>query len=310
MIMSRSQTDQPMKALFWMSLSALGFSTMAISVKRLGPLIPELELVFFRSILNLLFVLSLMFLRSEKLFPEPLKIRKNKGSSALKLHLLLIFRGMMGFGGIYCLFYSIHHLPLPIAMMLGWCSPLFVIFFSRLFLGERLPPTSWIAVLLAFVGLFFLLNPLGWGLASGVPPVVSPATLMIGLLGAAMSGSAYVAVRAATAQVGVNLIVLYFMGVATLISSPMALSHFQGISVVSGFEVLFIGLMAAVGQVAMTHGYRFAPASQVSTMSLLNAVFSAIFGWLIFGERLAVLQWGGMLVLGLAIASLTWCKPR
>lgn len=280
-----------------MSFSALGFSTMAIFVKRLGAVVPEFELVFFRSILNLLFVLGLMWIRREKLdFPKD-----------RRLHLLLTFRGLVGFGGVSCLFYSIHHLPLPIAMMLGWCSPLFVILFSRIFLGERIAQTALISVGMALLGLFFLLDPLGLaGGAGSVRVLLGP--VLIGLFGAAMSGAAYVAVRAATARVGVNLIVVYFMAVSTLISAPLAIPSFRAVPWSEVFAVLMVGMSAAVGQVAMTHGYRYAPASRVSTMSLLNAAFSAFFGWWLFNERLASLQWGGLLILAAGIAFLTWSK--
>lgn len=278
---------------------------MAIFVKRLGSVLPDFELVFFRSILNLLFVLAIMLLRRENLFPDSLNPMRSGRAQALRLHLLLFFRGIVGFGGVSCLFYSIHHLPLPMAMMLGWCSPLFVMLFSRLFLGERLAQIALVAVGLAFVGLFLLLNPQLFERASSVQTIPLTAVL-IGISGAAMSGAAYVAVRAATVQVGANLIVVYFMVVSTLISAPLAAIDFKPLTGTAPVAVLIIGLAAAFGQVTMTHGYRYAPASQVSTMSLLNAAFSAFFGWWLFNERLSSVQWLGMVILGMGVASLTW----
>lgn len=191
------------------------------------------------------------------------------------------------------------------AMMLGWCSPLFVMLFSRLFLGERLAQIALVAVGLAFVGLFLLLNPQLFERASSVQTIPLTAVL-IGISGAAMSGAAYVAVRAATVQVGANLIVVYFMVVSTLISAPLAAIDFKPLTGTAPVAVLIIGLAAAFGQVTMTHGYRYAPASQVSTMSLLNAAFSAFFGWWLFNERLSSVQWLGMVILGMGVASLTW----
>jgi len=294
-----------MKALAWMSGSALGFSIMAIFVKRLGSVVPDFELVFFRSILNLLFVLAVMLWRRERLLPDSLNPLKSGRAQSLRLHLLLFFRGVVGFGGVSCLFYSIHHLPLPIAMMLGWCSPLFVMLFSRFFLGERLAQMALVAVSLAFVGLFLLLNPQLFESVSSVRQIPL-AAVVIGISGAAMSGAAYVAVRAATVRVGANLIVVYFMVVSTLISAPLAAVHFKPLTGSEVRAVLVIGLAAAFGQVTMTHGYRHAPASQVSTMSLLNAAFSAFFGWWLFDERLSSIQWLGMAFLGVGIASITW----
>ena len=162
-----------------MTASALTFSLMAVFVKRLAPVMPQFELVFFRSFINLAWVLALLGLRRERLWPEHGKR-------------LLIFRGLVGFAGVACMFYSISRLPLPIASMLNWCSPLFVILFSRLFLSERMPPLSFVFIPLAFLGLLLLLNP--WSAQGGVP--FRPA--VIGLGAAVFGGMAYVAVRAAT----------------------------------------------------------------------------------------------------------------
>lgn len=278
---------------------------MAIFVKRLGSVLPEFELVFFRSVLNLFFVVILMLIHGEKFLPDVLHPKKAERKTVFRLHLLLIFRGLVGFGGVSCLFYSIHHLPLPIAMLLGWTSPLFVMLFSRIFIGEKLAKAAWIAVLLAFFGLLLLLNPHQGG--AGVDSKGIPLhAIFIGITGAAMSGAAYVAVRAATARVGVNLIVVYFMIVSTSVSAPLAARDFQFPSWDQGWALLVIGISAAIGQVTMTHGYRYAPASRVSTMSLLNAAFSAFFGWWLFNERLTPIQWGGMAILASGIASLTW----
>jgi S-adenosylmethionine uptake transporter len=294
------KNDDPMKALSWMACSALAFSTMAIFVKRLGGQVPASEQVFWRALLNFVFVFLLMWFRGENFFPSALRDRR--------IHRILFIRGLAGLGGVTCLFYSIHHQPLPIAMMLGWCSPLFVLLFSRVFLGERLSRASLGVIALAFVGLFYLLNPGGAGLPhlQGVQPAIHTSAIWIGLLGAAFSGGAYVAVRAATASVGANFIVLYFMGVSTILSAPFALQDFRIPSFDNGVSLLLMGIMATIGQVTMTQAYRFAPASLVSTMSLLNAAFSAFFGWWIFDERLNGSQTLGLLILGFSIASLTF----
>jgi S-adenosylmethionine uptake transporter len=301
--------DEPAKALTWMACSALAFSVMAIFVKRLGSEVPASEQIFWRAALNFIFVFLLMWVRRENFFPPVLRSRK--------IHRLLFFRGLAGLGGVTCLFYSIHHQPLPIAMMLGWCSPLFVLLFSRVFLREQLSRLSFASIGLAFVGLYYLLRPAEASGAAGYA-VINTGAVAVGLLGAAFSGAAYVAVRAATASVGANFIVLYFMGVSMVFSAPFAVAEFRMPSRENALRLLLMGVMATIGQVTMTQAYRFAPASIVSTMSLLNAAFSAFFGWWIFNERLGGTQTFGLLILGLSIASLTvasrvcgtGCNPR
>ena len=147
--------DRPLLALAWMTASAATFSGMAVYVKRLAPVMPQYELVFFRSFINFAWVLGLMLVRRERLWPATGKP-------------LLAFRGLVGFAGVVCMFYSISHLPLPIATMLNWCSPLFVILLSRVILRERMPSLSAFFIPLAFAGLVLLLNPFGAQTASAV----------------------------------------------------------------------------------------------------------------------------------------------
>ena len=286
---AKHSIDRPLVALAWMTASACSFSSMAIFVKRLAPVIPQFELVFFRSSINLVWVIGLMLIQGETFFP--------RGKP------LLVFRGLAGFAGVTCLFYSIGHLPLPIATMLSWCSPIFVILFSRLILNERLPSRSATLILTAFIGLMLLVDP---SVGSHVQAVAVPLrAAMIGLMGAAFGGMAYVAVRAATASVGVNGIVFYFVAVSTLISAPLAARDFVSPSFSQAIQLLCLGTFATIGQLTMTRAYRYAPAGIVSLMALLNPAFGAAFGLFLFHESMKASQWLGMSLVGLAIGLLT-----
>jgi drug/metabolite transporter (DMT)-like permease len=274
-----------------MTLSALGFTGMTLFVKRLSGTVPHFELVFFRSSVNFAIQLVFVLVLHEGIFPHA------RG--------LLVFRGLAGFGGVTCLFYAITHLPISVAAMLNWCSPAFVILFSALVLRERLSAwaLAWIAVV--FGGLILLLRP-EWG--GELPPF----PVAVGVAGAAFGAMAYVAVRAATARVGVNVIILYFTGIATLLSAPLAWRDWSAPRDLATWgQLICVGLFASVGQFAMTQGYRFAQAGLVSTMGLLNAAFTAAFGWLLFDERLAGAQWVGMVIVAGGISVLTLgVKPR
>lgn len=86
--------------LLFMTLSALGFSTMSLFVKLSGSSFPSFEIVFARSVIQTLFGLI--------------------GCAFLKVHPLgkkgvrrwLLFRGLAGTLGLCFFFYSITQLPL------------------------------------------------------------------------------------------------------------------------------------------------------------------------------------------------------
>jgi drug/metabolite transporter (DMT)-like permease len=176
-----------------------------------------------------------------------------------------------------------------------------VILFSRLFLKEQLTLRSGLFIALAFAGMVLLLNP---DFRSGTASVPLRAAA-IAVMGAAFAGMAYVAVRAAASRIGVNAIVLYFVGVSTLASAPLAIPGFVTPTGAQVLELLCLGIVATVGQLTMTQGYRHAPAGIVSMMSLLNPVFGAAFGLIVFRDHLLLIQWMGMVLVGTALAGLT-----
>jgi drug/metabolite transporter (DMT)-like permease len=268
---------------------AAGFAVMAYFVKKLGHRIPPFETVFFRSLVNL--VCMTIWMRATRHVWKPVSRRDLS---------LLGLRATAGFVSLCCYFYSLQNLPLSIAGLVSWTSPLFVAVFSALFLGERLPPRALLCIGGAFAGLVLLLAPGQVGLAD-----LSGVTLAIGFFGAACAGAAYVTVRAASRRLSPNLIVFGFVFLATLASLPLAAAQYVQPTWADGWELLAMGLAATWGQVAMTRAYQHAPAGIVSAMGLLTAVFSALLGVWAFGETLAVEQWLGIVVV---VGSLAWLR--
>lgn len=283
--------DNPIRALTWMVVSGFAFTGMSVYVKRLSSHVDQSALVFFRSAINAFVAWVLVRMGRRKVWPPRLKR-------------VLVLRGFAGFSSLVCLFYGLSRLPLPIASLLSWSSPVFVLLFSFLFLQER-PQAGFLPkVVLVFAGLLLVLLP-GSGLLgeSGQAPL-SWTAVGIGLLGAVFGGAAFVAVRAATAELSTEVIVLWFTGLATILSLPWFVYRFVPIDPRDSMELVFLGLFASLGQISMTQGYRHAAASVVSSMSLMNAVFFAVAGWLVFGEILGPIQWVGMLVMAIGVIRL------
>lgn len=270
-----------------MLICAIGFALMAFFVKKLGQRIPPFEVVFFRSAVNLICVGG--WLGVSRGWPK--LSRSDQG--------LLLLRGGAGFISLCCYFYSLQHLPLSIAGLVSWTSPLFVAFFSFLFLGERLPRVALLCVLGAFAGMVLLLSPGDVGVHE-----ISWITLGISFLGAAFAGAAYVTVRAASQRMTSETIVFAFVLLATVASFPLMALNYVPPTFAEGLELLGVGLAATVGQVAMTRAYQHASAGIVSAMGLMTAVFSTLLGVVAFEERLGGGQWVGMLVVVGSLAAL------
>jgi drug/metabolite transporter (DMT)-like permease len=272
----------------------MSFSFMSVFVKWWAPTIPQPWLVFSRGFIMLVVITIWGWWTGQvELRPRGVKV--------------LAVRGVAGFLGVSSLFYAVAHLPLPVASVLNWCAPLFVVFFSKIFLSERIPPRASGFVALAFLALTQVVG-LKWngGVASSVP--LFPALVALG--GAASAGVAYTAVRAASARFTSSTIIFHFSWIATLLATPWII--FSG----ADFDwrwlpgLLAVGVFATFGQVAMTAAYRRAPAPVVSTMSLFNAPFSALLGYWVFGEWLELQQWLGISVLMGSIAAVAYLQHR
>lgn len=277
-----------------MLLSGLSFAWMSVAVKKLSETFTDQEIVFYRSILNLILIGAIVAYRREPVFPK----------GQIKL---LVFRGVSGFMGLTCFVYAITHLPLSVASLINWSSPVFVIIISWIALGEKFSAALLKWVLLVFSGLLLITNPDFSEHQTALP--VLP--ILVGLAGAFFGSLAYVAVRKATAKVTPNVIVLYFAGIATLFAAPFAVGPgFHWPTWNSWFWLAVLGKTATLAQVAMTQGYASARAGIVSTMSLANACFAAVLGWIFFSETLAAVQWVGMVIMGWGISRLTLSRQK
>ncbi len=278
-----------MGAVPWALLSALGFSTMALLMKRLAEQYPQWEIIFFRASINCAIVLGAMLARRQTLFPP-------------QHRRLLLFRGVMGTASLVCYVEAVYRLPLSIASVLNQSTPIFVILVSWLAIGEKLRglQIGWIGVAVGAASI--LIDP-ALMLPNSAPLAVPLTGALFALAGAACSGMTFVAIRAVSQKVSANTIILHFTTIATLVSAPQAWRVFRTPDTADTLTLIAMGLCASVGQYAMTRAYALAPAGLVASLGLTGAAFSTFYGIAFFGEKLAWLQWGAMVVLAAALLS-------
>ena len=58
--------------------------------------------------------------------------------------------------------------------------------------------------------------------------------------------------------------------------------------------ILLIGVLAGVGQILLTRAYALAPAGRIGPFSYTTVLFAAVFGWLLWGEVLDAVSFGGV----------------
>ena len=165
-------------------------------------------------------------------------------------------------------------LPLTILLEFGG-GP--AILFGFLFLKEKLKPVHAFIVAGAFAGSLFIIKP------SPLNMELVPA--VIGLLGGMSAGAAYTFVR----SLGIRgekgpFIVCFFSGFSCLATLPYLLVRFHGMTLEQLGYLLLAGLAAAGGQFAITAAYCHAPAREISVYDYSQIIFSAVLGFVIFGQ--------------------------
>ena len=212
-----------------------------------------------------------------------------------KLHIdkgdlkFLILRAGFGTLGIVCNFYALDHLKLSDANMLNKLAPFFVIIFSFILLKEKISIFQGLAVFGAFVGALFIIKPTG---------NVSMFPALIGALGGVGAGAAYTMVRILGKR-GVNgsLIVFFFSAFSCLFCLPFVAMNYAPMSLHQTAMLMLSGVAAAVGQLAITKAYYYAPAKEISIYDYNQIIVSAILGFIFLGQLPDMMSFTGYAII-------------
>ena len=174
-------------------------------------------------------------------------------------------------------FYAVDHLMLSDASMLNKMSPFFAVIASYFILKEKITPIQGMTLIGAFTGALFIIKPTLTNM------VLGPS--LVGLLGGFCAGTAYTLVRK-LGQRGENgsLIVFIFSAFSCLVALPFILFDYHPMSPEQWLALLGAGLFAAGGQFTITAAYTNAPAREISVYDYSQVIFSAIIGFLRFGD--------------------------
>lgn len=252
------------KGIFFIIISAFCFALMNVFVRGAGDL-PFIQKSFFRNFVAAIFA-SVILIKDRMWF------------SGIKGNMkYLILRSVFGAIGMLCNFYAIDRLLLADASMLNKMSPFFAIIFSCFILKEKVKPVQAAAVGAAFIGSLFIIKP------TFVNMDLFPS--IIGLMGGLGAGAAYTMVRL-LGEKGEKgpFIVFFFSAFTCVITLPYLILQYHPMSAWQLASLLLAGTAAAGGQFSITAAYFYAPAREISVYDYSQIVFSAVMGWMFFGQ--------------------------
>ncbi len=213
-----------------------------------------------------------------------------------------VTRAVAGLVAMYCFFYAVGHLPLAEAMLLNYSSPLFIPFIAWLWIGEPIPPRIGWVIGIGFLGITLILKP--------GATFFSPAAI-VGVCSSVLTAVAMVSIRGLARFEPPSRIVFYFCAVCSLLSAVPLLWTWRTPSATALGALLGLGVLATIGQVWLTRAYGLAPAAKVGPFTYATVVFSALLGWMFWGEvpdRLSVV--GAVLVCSAGILATQSMTPR
>lgn len=261
--------DQVSKGIKYMLLASLLFAFMGAAAKELSSSMSSVEVVFFRNVFGVFFILI-------SIYNSPLKQIGGK-------FWLLTFRGVAGFVALLFFFYNISKIPLGEAMTFSKTSTIFTAILAYVFLKEKLNFKGWIGVFVGFIGIVFITEFDGSSLEK---------TDYLGILSGVGAALAYTSVRELRNYYDSRAIVLSFMTIGTVAplilmiigsfyTNPhldFMLGTFSMPNNSDWFYIILLGIFSTYAQIYMTKAYSYAKAGIIGTISYSNIAFSIILG--------------------------------
>lgn len=266
-----------------MFYSSCAFSLMALCVKCASPDLPSYEIVFFRSIIGM--VLTWLVIRRKKV--------ELPGKSWR--HLLM--RSLSGFAALSLYFYTLTRLPLGTAVLLNYTSPIFATLLAMLFLSERPNLLLGTMTLVAFAGIYFLVDR---------PEIRHMDAVWTGLLSAVCAAVAYISIRAIKHRESPLVIILWFTTVSTLGSLFFLPRGFVWPSPLTWLAVAGIGIFSYYGQLWLTISLRRVPASLAVPFSYVTPLLSFLYGFIFWGDHVSGRELTGIVMIISAATLISW----
>lgn len=165
-------------------------------------------------------------------------------------------------------------LPLADVMTFYLAAPLIITALSVPFLGERVGPFRWTAVLVGFVGVVIALRPTG-------DAISTPALIALG--GSCLFACSIIVTRKLRNSPWLGLIFWQFVasGIVGAATSPIG---WVTPSLWEAGLMALVGIMAIVCFIAITKSLQLADASVVAPLQYTSIVWAGLMGWLVWGD--------------------------
>ena len=282
------------RALLLIVVSALSFALMAFAAKLASNSLPAGEVTFARFLLMLA-----PFLAAPRLVRQALTWQRLD---------LLVYRGLFGGTAVLLYFLAIAHVPVGVATLLNYSSPIWSVLFAALFLGERVRPALLLPFVLALGGMLLVTG----AFSDPTAPFRLGKWELAGFASSILSGAAVAAIRAARRTEGSWAIYGSFTLFGLLITAPFAFAGFRWPTATEWFLLALVGASSIVAQLTMTYAYRWLTNLEAGVFAQLTVVITMALGVVVLGDSFGPSQLAGAALALAGIVGVVWLQsaPR
>lgn len=265
----------PVEGALWMALSCASLSVLAALIRHLSFEMDPMMILFFRMV----FAQALLL---PWLFKNGIGVLRTQ---RLRMHAL---RAFFTCGAMVSSFYAWSMIPLADVTALSFLAPIFATAGAALILREIVGPRRWAATLAGFVGAMIILRP-------GMVSLDAGHWLALAFAGCMACTMLVVKSLSSTEH---PIKVVFFVGIfITPISLILALPVWQWPAAHLWVWLLALGPAAVIGHVTFVKALSCADASAILPFDFLRLPFTAVLGFVMFGETADMWTWVGAAVI-------------
>lgn len=237
---------RPGTAAAWMLAAGLMFAFMDAGMKWLSDHYPPFQVATLRSLSALPLVAVWI-------------VARGRGGSLLRVHWPLhVLRGLLSVGMMVGFVYGLARMPLSTAYAIVFVAPLMITALAVPLLGEKVGPRRWTAICVGLAGVLVVLRPTGDGVATAAGLVVVAAALCYSI--------AAITVRKLALRDSPEAMVFWFLVLLGVFAGAVAAFDWRPVHAGHLWVIGVVGVSGALGQVALTHAFRFGEASQIAPL--------------------------------------------
>ena len=290
---------KPLRGIILKLCSVMVFIVMQSLIKATAAHVPAGEAVFFRSAFAIPVIVA--WLAIQRQLSTGFRAANPLGH---------IWRGLMGTLAMGMGFAGLAYLPLPEVTAIGYASPLLVVIFAAMFLGEEVRAFRIGCVALGLTGVLIVLSPRMTITPGSLAGQAEAFGALVVLCGAFCSALAQVFVRKLVLTETTTSIVFYFSTTSTLLSLITIPFGWVWPSPTETAFLVTAGLLGGAGQILLTSSYREADASLVAPFDYASMLFALGIGYFVFAEVPSLTMLEGATLVVIAGILIIWRERK